>query len=500
MSSAWYNVIVIGGDLSALIYAVMAGKAGYRVGVVGQRDKPNSYRHEGHVFLRQPERFFGFTTSPVVARVLTDLSLNLEMKNRPQALDPTLQIVTDDMRLDVLGNGKLWRRELEREVPGLVHGVLAFEDWASEQTRRSNEALTADVVYPPEGLRAGARYRAATQSCGDLLETPEARRPPLLAALGRLAPLLEAPLTHLAGVQTNPLGPLPLARLWTHLRAGLYRLPDGLDGLKQIFVRKLLDQCCDYRPDNVVETIVFQRGKAREVLLADRHEALGCEMVVCGTDPGHFLSLIPAHERIARYHADLTAQLEPQAYRVVLNFAVDPRVIPRGMGAEVLLADPTRPLLAEGCLWISRPGAGPYAAGDSRPGPGVLMVTALLPARGATPSVTSVQRLVSAVRARLRRLIPWFDDHLQAVHVPCLRPMGRGGEAGVDPTELIPVMQAPHPMTLGVSAAPTATAYRNVLLSGNTPFSGLGFEGAFLGALQALAVTRRTLKLRSQLA
>ncbi len=498
MSSAWYHVIVLGTDLAGLIYAALAAKAGYRVGVLGQGPTRNVYKHGTHTFLNQPERFYGFASSPVIARVLLELSMQLEMKNLPAGLDPTLQLVTPDMRLDVMGHGHLWKRELRRELPGFAEQFLHYEDWAAKQTRLSDAALLSPTLYPPSGLRAMARYKQDCARAETLTADAAGRTPSLLSAVRSQFPLLEAPLIHMAQVWGYPSSSLAITRLWTHLRAGLVRLPDGLDGLKQLFIRKIRDQCGDYRPNDAAAALIFKRGRVKEVVL-DRQERLGCDMLILGCDPTQLLNLVPLKHRDHRYHRALTRWMDPQAWRLNINLAVDPQVVPEGMGTELLLVDPSKPIMGEHSLWLSRPGVGPHAKTEGRPGPETLMVSALLPSRGHPPTIGGLQQLMGRIMARLREFMPWLDSHLHEVHVPAIVRDASSGQDVVNRRALTPTMLTPQPGTLQIGAVPTMTAYKNIAIAANVSFSGLGFEGAFLAALQALEQTRLNIKLKSAL-
>ncbi len=489
--SASYHVLVIGDELGGLMYAALAARAGYRVGVLGHGARSNAYRHQGHTFLRRPERFYGFSTSPIVSAVFRELNLGMEMRNRPRPVDPMLQLVTPDHRIDVLRWPERYKRELERELgTEEAQALLDFEAFAADWTSRSNQVLEAHDSLPPVGFRAQQRYRRAVSSCkalfdgsGDGLDPLSTRR------VGSTARgLVDGVLEHLVTVRPQPLPPLARVRLWTHVRAGIHRMPGGLDGMKELFISKLKDQCGDYRRDAVVDEIVVRRGRASAVVLGGRGERLGCELLVANTDPRRFAHLIPPDSRNERFHAQL-AEREPAAWRITFNVAVDPRVIPMGMGPELLLMDD------EGAgLWVSRPATTEHVEG--RPGPGVMVCTTLQPARGIAPGPPILERSLATALRRLRRVIPWFDEHVRAVHAPALIQQSTLAPLSVDVSELTPVMDQALPMTAGIGALSTETPYRNVLLGGDALAGGLGFEGACLGAIQTLDTTRRLLKLK----
>ncbi|MCB9729707.1 MAG: hypothetical protein H6744_05385 [Deltaproteobacteria bacterium] len=496
--AATYHVLVVGSDLGGLMYAALAARAGYRVGVVGHGARPNVYRHQGHLFLREAERFYGFSTSPVVNQVFGELSLGMEMKNRPRTLDPTLQLVLPDRRIDVTRAPDRWRRELDREMSDAGETMLSYEQWAQDCTAASDQALRADLVLPPTGLGANQRFRRAFAPCLDFIEGRAGMDPLFRGQDGGVSrALVHGAVGHLVTLTPRPLPPLATARLWTHVRAGLQRVPGGLDGLRDLFIAKIKEQCGDHRPDAVVERVVMRRGRATEVVLADRGERLGCALLVANTDPRRFAHLIPAAMRRDGFHGDLSSQ-EPVAWRLTVNLAVDPAILPAGMGSEVLLIrDGRAPLEGGNSLWITRPTVGPAIVGDGRPGPGVLTVTTVVPARGIAPGPLLVRRAVAEVLEGLRALIPWLDERLLTVHTPALTLDPRSGVEDVDVSAMQPVMGRALDLTADLSAVAVETPYPNILLTGSALFGGLGFEGTCLAAVQTLRATQRLLRLRT---
>lgn len=540
LTQSWYHIVVLGTDLAGVVFAALAARIGYRVLVIGQGDRPAAYKRDGYWFLRRPERFLGFSTSPAVQRALGDLSLGFEMKNRPQALEPSLQVAMPGMRLDVGGARRLWERDLERELPGSLPLFDGFDARMAELTRLSSQLVsgprptvaralgepppdTEHLSLPPRGLRDKATFKRLAE------DLP----PHLLDAgfdiLGEIAhprarAVIEGPLTHLSGLLGQPLAPLVVARLWTHLRAGLYRFPGGLDGLKQVFLRKIRDQSSDVRPDAFATGFIMKRGRIAAVQLAERGETIGCELVVGNVEPRRVLGLVPRDERDDTWHQSV-AGLEPVAWRLVVNLGVDPRVLPEGMAPELLwVDDPHDPLRGDNALWVSRPGIGPHSGGDGRPGPGVLQVSSLLEARSVVPTLAGIQRNVMRSLEALRRLVPWLDEHVKVIDVPALhevvaasrakkrsateaqeaeliaeRAHDTHGTHPIDEAELIPVFGRALPDTLGASAFAPETAYKNLLLAGDQLFGGLGFEGTCLAALQALHLTRERVKLKTGL-
>lgn len=521
MTSAWYQVLVVGDDLGSVAFAALAARAGYRVGVLGQGGRSNTYRHEGHLFVRQAPPLVGLAASPIVSKALASAGLRLSPQQRPLTVNPTLQVVGPDLRLDVVGHAQRWERELRREVGLDAPGVLALERWAREQARASDAAWGEGHAVPPVGHRAVTQHRALARDVECLGLAERGARPGALREAGAGEAIIEGVVSCLSDVATSGgsrggVSATALARLWTQLRAGLLRFPRGLDGLRQRFLHRLADQSGDYRRDDAAAQILFRRDRAREVALAGRRERLGCDVLVLGGAVRQRLDLVGARDRDARYHADME-HIEVAGWRVGLNIALDPAGLPVGMGPEVVLLPGERGPAGrrEAPLWISRPGV-PHREGaglEGTPGPGVLHVTMVADQGPTGPTASLIRAAAARALERLRGLIPWFDDHLLALDIPALRGpavvpgvTARGGGVGaragadadglVDPEVIRPLYAAPLPQTFGVGAYPVTTAYRNVLLVGDGPMAGLGLEGTFLTARQAVALTAQIFPLR----
>jgi phytoene dehydrogenase-like protein len=500
--SASFHVIVVGEDLAGLAYAALAARAGYRVGVLGHGTPRGTYTHQGHSLPMEPERVIGFETSPAVNAVFRDLSMGMEMRNLPRPVDPILQYVTPESRLEVSRDFDLWMSELEREFKDGGRTLRHFESWAARACRDTDGLVAGELVLPTVGLRARARYDRAIADHADLIE---GRAPDGAVPLdpgqddGAAMGLVLGALAHLTTLRSQPRSALGTARLWTHLKAGLTTVPGGVDALRGLFLEKLKEQCGSYMASAHVQSVEIRRGRATEVVLSERGERLGCELLVCGMEPSSFFALLGGDIRRDRYHRAV-ANREPSAWRLTVNIVVDPRVIPVGMAGEVLLvSSPKGTLDGEDCLWISRPGAGldpNVVQTDTRPGPGVLSVTALMPARGLAPRAETTRALVDGVVDRVRALIPWLDDHLEVVHCPALLQNPETGEETLDTSALVPVYDRALDHTLGVGEYDGRTGLKNVLLCGRGRFGGLGFEGDCMAAMQTLSLTRERVAIK----
>ena len=503
--SASFHILVVGDDLASLAYAALAARAGYRVGVLGQGTPRGTYELQGHVFPREPQRTIGFQTSPAVNAVFRDLAMGMEMRNMPRPAETILQYVRSDSRMDMPLEYERWMVELERELKDGGRTLRHFESWAAQVTRETDGLIASEQVLPTVGFRSGSRYERTLGAHRSLVE---GRAPDGVAPLdftrdgGAARGLVLGALAHLTTLSTQPLSPLTTGRLWTQLKAGITSVPGGVDALRALFIEKIKEQCGSYRASGKVAGVEFKRGRATDVILEERDEVLGCELLVSGMEPEAFFQLLGRDMRRDKFQQAVAGR-EPSAWRLTVNLAVDPRVIPVGMESEVLLISSERgPLDGAGNLWISRPGSAltPGSASyEGQPGRGVLSVTALMPARGLAPRPENVRELVDEIVDRLRGLIPWLDDHLELVDCPALHRDPETGGDTLDRSALVPIYDRALERTLGVGEYDVRTSFKNVLLCGRGRFGGLSFEGDCMAAMQTLVLTRERAPLKSGL-
>ncbi len=481
MSDAYYDVVIVGTELPGLITGAMLAKKGYRVLVIGHGHKTNHFAFEGFQFVRRPWLFNGFETSKPIKRVFADLSLSLEMHNRPKPFDPFYQVVMPGRRVNVVSRETVFDRELSREFPGQSELIQTFYRTVREQNEALSQILESPMVMPPQGFM---EQRAFKKLMGETMETtvdPLSVFPP-----GHpFRPFVLAPLMFGSGCHSKPYSAIQLIRSVTHFGRGLYQIEGGIDALKRIFIDKVSDNCGDYREKAQVDRFVMKRGKVKELVIRDRREVIGCDVVVCNTDVKKFFNLIPEEDQKERFHLTLL-ELQPSHMMYTTNFALRREAIPEGMGRHAFIVeDERKPLDGDNLLLCCVDPAHQPPEQDSV----VLSVTARLPMRLVRATLENVEHHDQRIMSRVRTLIPFFDEHLLARSSAWVGYQKRTNQPFVDTSQFIPSYNRPLPDTMEATPVACRTAYKNVLITGDHLHGGLGFEGAFLGSLNAVQLT-----------
>lgn len=494
-TTSHYQIAIIGTDLAGLIFGALCAKRGYRVVVLGHGTHGSLYEHGGHTLARRIELAHGLQSSPV-RRVFDELSLGLELRNLPRTLDPSFQVVLPRARLNVTTNDKLLGRELRREFPGSDEEIAAFFRRVGEVDQQVEEVLKLRPNLPPTGLVEKFQFRRLVQRFPFLddewaIEDPLQRLPhghPFRA-------FVHAPFRFVSGMLPARPYPATFVRAVTELWKGAWHFEHGPDALRNLFLELIRTGAGDVHLKAAAAQIEMRRGKAQAVVLRDRRQVIGCDLLVCNTDPKRFFSLIAQEQQDEEYHHAIHT-LQPVYYTFVGNFVVRARAIPEAMARHVFaVGDLSLPLEEDNCVHIARD----VDAGSSVEEREVRLVSAAMrvPLSAASGGVASATQLLDRLQARVEDTIPFLHEHLLYRHTPWIKDPDEGGGQDVDPLELQPCYGEAIPHTLGTSPIATTTGYKNILLGGDASFCGLGHDGPYVAALNLFGHATELVKLKS---
>lgn len=490
MPDASYDIVIVGMDLPGLALGALCARKGYTVLVVGQGSLPGEYPYKKIPLLRRPPLTYGFSTSPAMRAVFQDVGLTAEMRNRPVPLEPSLQLITPGKRLEISQGVDSLLTELKREFPKDAQGIFDFWNKAAPVDARLGDFLMDMPLLPAQGFFGRRRFRkslAREENQGlveDRLNFP--------GNLGFSAPL-SAALYQMTSMHSSPLPALAVRRMLQHLSHGLFDFPGGETGLARLFIERIQTSSGQVWPERFVRRLQMKGKNVRELLVELPQKTVRPRVVVVNTNPRRVLSLIPQENQIAAFHGSVLSQ-KPKWYRYVVNFILPEEALPGPLARHtVLVMDPRQEMETENALWLVT--RRPNADGE----PAVVSAFCRIPAERMPTSLQGFQELNLRLRQSVEWLLPFLPERLKEAHTPYLALQKETGQWKPDPAEFQELYAEPLEGTVGLSAIPAHTPYKNVLLLGDSYLGALGLEGAFLGARRSFEWIQETVVLKQVL-
>lgn len=503
MTSRHYDVVVLGRSLGALSVAALLARRDFSVLLLGQEQRPPSYRFERFTLMRRTFSLL-FGASPVWKRMLHELAQSPSFKRHTRALEPMFSVCADGRRLQVSSDPELFGQEIEREFPEVRQLVDEFYARLGSANTAIDSVFSRDVVWPP-------------QSWWDRLET--ARTAAALPFVGAADPgdlLGKFPIEHpYREMATLPaafssdldyalmgLPALALARLHGSWTRGLDALPRGGIDLDDFLLDRFLAHGGTFEPKRRISSIVVRGGRVVGVADDTTEEPIGADAVVANLS-GEAVAALARGEGITKKAQQEWPELSATAGRFVVSAVVHNRGIPEPLTQETFLLppespypDPRRPVVhlqRYSCQALD-PGANPDES--------LLVAEAIIPAEGAL-TLSEARR---AVWNTIEFHFPFLRRHLLVLDSPHdglpLEDYSTGERREIDRVHVTESSPKPEYMEhqwsvepmghLGLAGESTAGPVPGSYLVGKTTLPALGQEGELLSAWSvAKMLTRR---------
>ncbi len=148
MTSRHYDVVVLGRSLGALSAAAVLARRDFRVLLLGQGQRGQTYRFEEHVLCRRAFTLLG-GSSPTWRRILHELAQSPQFRRRTTPLDPMFVMLSEGRRVEVPPDMELFGREVEREFPEVRQLVDELYNTIAQANAAADAAFEKDALWPP---------------------------------------------------------------------------------------------------------------------------------------------------------------------------------------------------------------------------------------------------------------------------------------------------------------------------------------------------------------
>lgn len=477
---AHYDVVVLGGTLSATVAAALLSERRFHGLLIDQGELATT----GGAML--PDMVFLDGHSAVMQFVHEELRVSERLSRQTSQAQPTLQIVFPDERLDLPSDRTQVLLELERTLgtqdAGAARTLLQRIDELEVETSRF---LGDSAVLPPAGFfarRSAASTARRHATVSDTLDSQalfDSASPALKALMLASLPFV----THLDARSEADVHVLGFVRPLARLLRGLYEVKDGRS-VRSVFEDHAKRGGFEVSRDAISRVDV--QGKLLEINVAEKREPITTSVLIDASSDLSGLDTFPIKRR-----QKLAATLEaarPKGYLHALVLEVDRDVVPPSMAENVILLNGRLQIRDENStepedrpiLLLRRPTADPKR----------VRLLAMHPLSSTESHADAAGHLDEVIRARVTRLIPFLKDGNPKLDSPSSHGLKRG---------TVPFLE--HPLfdleldpTLGIGGVPTTTPLKNVLVAGPAVLPGLGAEGQYLAALQAADEVERIVR------
>lgn len=499
-SSKHYDVVVLGCGVGALAAAALLARRSWRVLVLGQGWRRPTYTFDGVTLARRPFTFLS-ASSPAWGRILVELAQSQTFRRRLSSLDPMLQVLASDLRLDLPPDTQLFAREIDREFSAVRRVVDDLYAELARTNAAADAAFERDAVWPPGGFWERRETARALATLSYLDGTD------FLAEFPREHPFREivsTPARFASDLEGSPPA-FAVARLHGAWTRGVSRLTDGEDELVDFLLERVRAHGGDTRLHDRARELVHKGGKVRGVVVDGDDAPVGVTFVVSDMPTPHLLELAQGFEPSRR---EKDPDVEPVGARFVVSMVVRPEGLPKQLATEAFL-------LPKSGLSLHL-----QKAARSSPHTVLLLAEALIEDTGA--GLRSLERAREMVLATVMEFLPFVEKHLVLCDSPHdgrplwdfrnvsgsdpaigdetlglraklidrsrLRPSGGSMEA----EPMVPRFRVSPPQLEGLAGEPIRTGLGNAFVTGRSVLPALGQEGELLAAWGVARVITRT--------
>ena len=474
-----YDTIVIGNDLSSLVAAAVLSHNGKKTALLSESDAKHVYSDFGYTFNIDPSPLTGFGPKQICSRLLEDLDIPVAASSGLQLLNPGLQIILSDHRLDCFHGREEFLGDMEREfsghvdeirklyssvlkISGLVHQRIMEKPYSYPSKFNEFLSLLKDIpVIQKERYWLSKRFKS-------------------IAKNHSLTRVLEATSAILSNTINNRNSPFSISSAYalSLLLRGLYHHVGGNETLvgllKSAFEASgghLIKNCSVMR-------INVGKGIDIDVSISETLSQIQGRYLIASTKWEKLRLLLLSGRKMRRMERRLM-MVKSAYFPFTLHMGILERCIPEKMATYVaLIIDKDRPVMDDNLVFveISTSECKERAPAGKR----ALSATIFLKENPLVLTNDDLKEVSQVIFCALEKFLPFLRENLDFLNI------GTSIELSRKCQELVNQKYTMRPDSyFGVSGISSKTPIRNVFLTGGMLWPGLGFEGEILSGLNA---------------
>ncbi len=466
-----YDTIVLGNDPGSLIAAVVLASHGRKALLLTMDDVPDSFSESGYTFDIDPLPWTGMDRGGVFRQLLSHLSITPE----DHVLNPALQIIFQNHRIDLFGNTDLDLKEMGREFPDEGRNLVKFYGSIEKIASFVSGLIDKNLHLQPETVRdyinllqnmpgIVMKKRAFGTSLENIREKPLLRK------------ILEAQLLLLSNLDPRGINPISFART-------LFLSLNGLsypEGGKHYLIAKLKKK---FEADGgVIErysTLALDTERVIKIDVkaeGDDTPAIYGKNIIVSTKYENFASLLEENRGLSVFKKKYD-RIKPSLYPFTIHLGVNDRCIPEKMGVYVVVSDETKSTENGNPLFLETSEQGDILRAPD--GKRAMSVTTFLKNSPSKFNNSDLEKIAESMLKNLGAFLPFLKENLDFMDLEQSINISRDYHRTINNKYMVK-----NPV-IGTSFLSGKTPLKNVFLTGGILMPGLGFEGEIISGTNA---------------
>jgi phytoene dehydrogenase-like protein len=474
-----YDTILIGKDIGSLMAALTCVCRGHQTLLLSDEEAPAPYVASGCTFNADPFPWTGFDTNGSFLSFHLHRTIFQAVSSFLVPLNPGLQIIFPEHRLDIFTGREELLHEVSREFAGCEGRLRALYEAVARADQLLSQLIMAYPALSPVYMKKSpgyikriALYLREKSRCDRIIrgfrdDTLRLFFESQLAVFSNM---------HPSGLRHSPLWPHTLSKPLLGICYPLGGKHAVQKALEDLFTRHggiLLK-------DVAVDKIAAGTGLYRVDVRTDQG-ALQCSarFLVVSRAWKNMTRLLNADERKTRRLNGHLRRSKRSLHAFTLHMSVLDRGLPERMAEYVaLIADRQKTLRDLNYLFLEL--SKRNDTGRAPEGKRALSITVLLDRAPSDYSDAELFALADGILARLEGFIPFLSENIDFMDVARCIELARTGEEtaghryGILPSSF-----------LRLSTLPCKTPLKNVYWTGKDLYADLGFEGEILSGINA---------------
>jgi phytoene dehydrogenase-like protein len=474
-----YDTIVIGNDLSSLVAAAIISHHGRKTALISEGDARHVFSDYGYTFNIDPMPLTGFGPGETCSRLLASLGIPATDGSGPQLLNPGLQVILSDHRIDCFGGVEELLQDMGREFSGesgeirkLYASVLRISHLIEQRIAEKSYASPSrfdELISVLKSIPVILKHRLSlTKRFKAISKNPS------------LARVFEANSAVLSNWSSNGKSPVSVSSAYALSlpMKGLYHYKAGNEALsvllKSAFVSSgghLIENCSVMRININKEINV-------DVSVPDALSQVSGRYLVASTKWEKLRLLLLNDRKFKRMERRLKL-VRSAYYPFTLHMGIIEGCIPEKAAIYVaIVIDENRPVMDDNLVLVEI--SARDCEGRAPAGKRALSATIFLRESPLVLTNDDLKEVSQVVFCALEKFLPFLRENLDFLNI------GMSIELSRKCQELVNHKYAMQSDSFfGVSSISNKTPHRNVFMAGGMLLAGLGFEGEIISGINA---------------